>query len=118
MDQRDIAAFKRQLVDRREALAEVASSGDDAAGTVELDQTRVGRLSRMDALQAQAMAKESGRRRQLELQRIAAALERIDDEGFGYCLGCGEEIAPARLQFDPAVTLCIDCASASEEASP
>ncbi len=58
------------------ALQDVAQTGDDAAKTVELDQSRTGRLSRMDALQAQAMSVDAQRRRRQELQLIVAALQR------------------------------------------
>jgi len=78
---------------------------------VELDQTRVGRLSRMDALQGQAMAQETERRRNNELQRIDAALARVDTGDYGYCVICGEEISSKRLALDPSTPLCIDCAS-------
>jgi DnaK suppressor protein len=78
---------------------------------VELDQQAVGRLSRMDALQVQAMALETSRRRGVELRRIAAALARMDEGDYGYCLECGEEIAVRRLELDPAAPLCITCAS-------
>ena len=107
--------FRALLMERRAALREVAETGDDAAGTVELDQTRVGRVSRMDALQAQAMSKESNRRRGEELARIEAALRRIDEEEYGWCHECGEAIAPARLEIDPAAPLCIGCASRAED---
>ena len=78
---------------------------------VELDQQAVGRLSRMDALQVQAMALETSRRRAVELRRIAAALARIDEGDYGACLECGEEIAVRRLELTPAAPLCIACAS-------
>ena len=87
---------------------------DRAEATVELDQQRVGRLSRMDALQQQAMAKASGQRTKLELQRIAGALGRIETGDFGYCLQCGELIAPARLDVDPTAILCVSCATKAE----
>ena len=89
-------------------------SSKEAASTVELDQTRVGRLSRMDALQGQAMSKETGRRRQLELQKIAGALRRVDSGDYGYCLSCEEPIARERLELDPGATLCIECANKKE----
>lgn len=79
-------------------------------GTVTLDQQSVGRLSRMDALQQQAMAKATHARRQAQVQRARAALLRIDDGEFGYCLECGEEIARKRLGHDPSLALCITCA--------
>ena len=68
----------------------------------------------MDAMQGQAMAIAANQRRQIELQKIEAALKRIDHEAYGYCLECDEEIAEARLKLDPASSLCIDCASKKE----
>jgi DnaK suppressor protein len=91
------------------SAADAETSKDRAP--VELDQQTVGRLSRMDALQVQAMAQETSRRRGNELRRITAALARMDEGEFGYCIECGEEIAARRLALDPAAPYCIDCAS-------
>ncbi len=100
---------------RLDAALAALDSGDEISAedrrTVELDQQSVGRLSRMDALQRQAMAAAQSRRRSAERQRIRAALDRIDAGEFGYCEDCGEEIAPKRLDLDPTVTRCISCAS-------
>ncbi len=106
----DTDAYRARLIERREELAGFVARSSDASRPVELDQTRVGRLSRMDALQNQEMAKETERRREAELRRIEVALKRIDDDEFGDCVTCGEEIAPKRLELDPAVAVCIDCA--------
>ena len=62
---------------RAEAIGTI-SSAEDAAQTVELDQNRVGRLSRMDAMQGQAMAKANAERQQLLLTKIDNALNRIE----------------------------------------
>lgn len=86
-------------------------SSTEGSRPVELDQTRMGRLSRMDALQGQAMAQETERRRKNELQRIEAALMRVESGDYGYCVTCGEEISAKRLALDPSTPLCIDCAS-------
>ncbi len=103
------------MLQLREELEDVAVAGEDSAAVVELDQAKVGRLSRMDAMQAQAMAQASGRRRDEMLARIASALKRIDDDDYGDCAECGDAINPKRLEFDPTVLLCIDCASKKEE---
>ena len=110
----DVAAFRDLLLAREQTLIEEETSGDDSASTIELDQARVGRLSRMDALQAQQMAKASSRRRHAERGRIAAALKRIDDGEYGYCLSCGEAIPAPRLEIDPAAAQCVGCATKSE----
>jgi len=114
-DEDDIAAIKTRLLQMQQQLEGLQATGDEAAGVVELDQTAVGRLSRMDAMQGQAMSKETGRRRQLELQKIAGALRRIDSGDYGDCLSCDEPVAPERLALDPAATLCIECASKKEQ---
>jgi len=110
----DFAAFRDLLLARERVLIEEEVRGDDSAETIELDQTRFGRLSRIDAMQAQQMAKASSRRRHAERGRIAAALKRIDDGEYGYCLGCGELIPVPRLKIDPAATQCVGCATRSE----
>ncbi len=102
---------KKILLARREELLSVMKASTEGSRPVELDQTRVGRLSRMDALQGQAMAQETERRRKNELQRIDAALARIDTGNYGYCVNCDEEISEKRLVLDPSTPLCIDCAS-------
>ena len=107
-------AWRDRLLALREELEGIARTGDDASAVVELDQTKVGRLSRMDAMQAQAMAQASVQRREQMLRNIDGALRRLEDGEFGYCQECGEEINPKRLAFDPTVLLCIDCANASE----
>ena len=99
------------LIARREALAKEDAANADSRDTVELQQDSVGRLSRMDALQQQAMARAQERRRAQERARITAALERIDEGEWGYCLTCGEEIAEARLRYDPSVAVCVGCAA-------
>ena len=110
MDKQKTKQYKRQLIERREQLLAIYETSKQAAETVELDQSRVGRLSRMDAMQQQAMAQATNQRRAEELRRIAAALRRIENDEFGYCLNCDEEIAPGRLDFDPSIPNCIDCA--------
>lgn len=111
----EIEQFRKSLLLERAELEQVADTGAQAAATVELDQSRVGRLSRMDAMQGQAMSVEVNNRRRDKLRRIAIALERIESGDFGFCEDCGETIGPGRLEFDPAARLCIDCANRAEE---
>jgi DnaK suppressor protein len=105
----DIQLFRQLLLDQREELATVTAVSDEAARPVELDQASVGRLSRMDAMQAQSMAQESVRRRKLMLTQIEGALRRIESGEFGACYVCGEDIGMDRLRFDPTTTRCIGC---------
>ena len=109
----DLEAAKNLLLARREELLRLHESGAEDRAPVELDQTRVGRLSRMDALQVQAMAVATDQRRELELKRIDVALERLQAGDYGYCMTCDEEIPAKRLELDPAAVLCVDCATDS-----
>lgn len=106
--------FRSTLLSLQAELLGLADSGDESAQVVELDQAKVGRLSRMDAMQAQAMAKASVQRREQMLKKITAALVRIENDEFGYCCDCEEPIPAKRLEFDPTSTRCVDCASAAE----
>ena len=108
----DAAAFRKKLEARRDELTNLSDAAADARKPVELDQQSVGRLSRQDALQQQAMAKAQDARRGMELKKIDAALARIDEGEFGWCSECGEAIASKRLEIDPTLELCIACASA------
>ena len=109
-DDIDLEAARALLTARRASLQEVLSSGAEAAQPVELDQQRVGRLSRMDAMQQQAMSRETDRRRRLELKRIEGAMGRVNSGEYGWCLRCGEGIGPRRLTVDPAALHCVECA--------
>lgn len=110
----DLDFYKQCLLDQRAQLESTEQTAKDSSQIVELDQTRVGRLSRMDALQGQAMAKQAEVRRHEQLNNITAALRRIDSGEYGDCQQCGNPIAEKRLRFDPCVTLCIECAAAAE----
>jgi DnaK suppressor protein len=103
-------ALRERLLAALRALdGEGAARRNDRA-TVTLDQQSVGRLSRMDAMQRQAMAQATDRRREVERLRIRAALKRLVDGEYGYCAECGDEIAPCRLEADPTVPTCVSCA--------
>jgi len=106
--------FRAKLLQLQADLRASEACGNVDGDTVELDQQRQGRLSRMDALSAQAMTLESRRRRRQTLERCDAALRRIDEDEYGLCVQCDEPIDPRRLEFDPTVVMCIQCASKAE----
>ena len=109
MSGQDLKRHEKRLHEMHKEVLALSETTADARNPVELDQTSVGRLSRMDALQGQAMQLETERRRQVELQRIDAALGRVKDGEFGYCVICGDDIEPKRLEHDPTVPTCIGC---------
>lgn len=108
----DIKAFQTRLETRRAELIDLSDAAVEARKPVELDQQSIGRLSRQDALQQQAMAKAQDARRIMEIRKIDAAFSRIKAGEFGWCGECGEAIAVKRLEIDPTLELCISCAGA------
>ena len=106
----DLGAMKKRLELERASLLELSSSAAEERRPVELDQQSVGRLSRMDAMQVQAMAQAVEARRRGRLQHIEAALKRLESGDYGYCVSCDEEIPAKRLEVDPATDRCVDCA--------
>ena len=98
------------LTGRLAELDRLDAISADGRAPVTLQQDSVGRLSRMDAMQQQAMAQAEERRRNAERTRIAAALRRLDEGEWGSCVTCGEAIAEGRLKGDPAVARCVGCA--------
>ena len=110
MDDARRALFRSRLTTRLDELQAQLSGGESLSDSVALDQARVGRLSRMDALQQQAMLDAARVRAEQEIRRVQIALRRLETEDFGCCTQCDEPIAEARLMFDPAVSLCFGCA--------
>ncbi len=111
----DKKALKKRLKQMRKDVEKLSETTIEARQPVKLDQSMVGRLSRMDALQYQAMQLETERRRTMEIQRIDSALQRVDEGEFGYCVSCGIEIEHKRLENDPMTPTCFDCAQLSEK---
>jgi len=50
-----------------------------------------------------------------EIRMIRAALQRLEDGTYGFCVQCGNEIAPGRLEAIPATPLCVACAGTAPE---
>jgi len=110
MNEEEIDEIRQKLLDIRSELNELEGAFKDSGEIVELDQTRIGRLSRMDAMQAQQMSLQASRRRQQRLMAIEGALRRIDAGEYGDCFVCGNQIAVHRLTADPTNTRCVGCA--------
>ena len=109
MDKKNSARLKTLIEKKLKELVVEDELGQGSQKIVELDQQSVGRLSRMDALQSQAMAQAQKRRRQVMKQALEFALRRLIDGEFGFCEECGDAIEVDRLMANPAITRCISC---------
>jgi len=102
--------FRQRLEERLQEITDDQKS----IAPVELDQARVGRLSRMDAMQHQAVAQAAAHLGAMEQRRIRTALDRMASGDYGHCVTCDEDIAEGRLRVDPSALTCIVCARATE----
>lgn len=102
---------RKALEARLEELERLDAISAEGRAPVMLQQDSVGRLSRIDAMQQQAMAQAEERRRKAERTRIRSALERLEQGEWGWCIRCGEEIAQGRLKTDPSLANCANCAA-------
>lgn len=114
LSSKQLDEFRQRLVSAREDLRTQYENEKAAADTVQLDQTKVGRLSRMDAMQLQSMAQSTMRNIETRLKRIGEALNKLDEDDFGYCDECGNEIAFERLEVQPEAPCCFACQSRQE----
>lgn len=97
----------RALAEELEALIALA---DPTKDSITPDKA-IGRLTRMEAMQAQQMSQEGRRRQEKRLAAVRRALERIEEGTYGRCIRCGAEIAEGRLEFMPESALCVKCAA-------
>jgi DnaK suppressor protein len=111
MDDAQLEDVRRHLVALKAQLEAAGVASAEDLRPVELDQACIGRLTRMDAMQRQAIAQETDRRRLRRLVEIEGALRRIAARDYGHCAACGGPVGEGRLQADPTSTRCIACAA-------
>jgi len=105
--------FRQSLTTLRQDLEALLSISKSASDTVELDQP-IGRVSRIDAIQQQKMAKANRQNHIIRLQQINASLSAIEEGDYGECRACEEPIGIGRLRARPEAALCLSCQEARE----
>jgi DnaK suppressor protein len=71
----------------------------------------------VDHVQGMALSEMSEKLSQRDLDRLNrldAALQKIEDGTFGICEDCGDVIGEKRLEIIPGVELCVNCAEQEE----
>jgi len=104
-----IQGLLQQLQTEKSALEQQLSFNASSSEPVQLDQSAVGRVSRIDAIQQQHMAVSTRRQAQQRLARLITAINAISKDEYGYCQSCDEPINYERLQVQPEAPLCITC---------
>lgn len=110
MDQNKLNQFRARLEALRDELETTIRDETGQTDIVQLDGS-LGRLSRMDAMQSQAMARALQQRQQQQLLRVQSALQRIKQGTYGQCGRCRGPIGEERLDAQPEVVLCVQCAA-------
>lgn len=103
---RALEALDRELQTAHESSA-------DGAAPVDLDEP-IGRISRIDAIAQQRMVQANRASAQQRQQQVRAALRRFDEDEYGVCVTCGEEVGFRRLEAQPEALFCIACQSERE----
>lgn len=83
------------------------SNGNGRA--TDLDQSAVGRLSRIEALQNAGLTQNLHARERQQLEEVVAALHRLDDGSYGLCTSCRGPIRYERLLVFPETRTCNSC---------
>lgn len=109
-----LAELKTDLLVLRAELQHQLDSTRQSSEAVDLDQP-IGRLSRMDALQQQAMAKANRAGSAQRLQQVEVALQAIRQGRYGECRRCEEPVGYARLKARPESPLCLVCQELKEK---
>jgi len=116
LSQIQLDTLRRALESLIEELQEALAGTAEAARPVELDQPAIGRVSRIDAIQQQKMTEANRQAQQSRLQLARSALRRFEEDEYGDCQACGDEIGDARLTARPESLFCIGCQQARERA--
>ena len=98
-------------------LKEQLQINKQATETVLLDQTAVGRVSRIDAMQQQSIAVSTRGKALLKLKKVQASLEAIESDNYGFCRQCDEAISFGRLNAQPQASLCLVCQDKADQHS-
>ncbi|MFT4635748.1 MAG: DnaK suppressor protein [Arenicella sp.] len=109
-----LISFSRKLNALKLAVLETERLANAAAQPVKVDQNSVGRLSRVDAIQSQAMAIANVKRQAKLLIDIERAFGEIESGEYGLCIECDDFIASARLEANLVTQTCIVCATRLE----
>ena len=109
-----IAELREELENELARLERTLPTSREAARPVQLDQTCVGRLSRIDAMQNQQMSADLHSRNEARHAQLLDALGRMQAGTYGTCDRCGQPIPFGRLIVFPEARHCASCGARGE----
>ena len=104
-----LAELREELEAQLARLSRSIEASEAALKPVELDQSRVGRLSRMDELQNQSLTRNLHEREEIRLTLVRNAIARMEEGTYGLCAACESEIPYERLLVFPEAVECGGC---------
>jgi DnaK suppressor protein len=108
----ELVELESELTRQLEGLERSMRITDSVLEPVRLDQTAVGRLSRIDSLQNQSLARNLQDREKARHGQIQGALARIRGGTYGFCVECSAAIPFGRLYVFAEAPTCASCGSA------
>jgi len=112
MKKKDIAYFKNLLTDQ---LEELLNQADDTVSGMTTPKENFPDPTDRASLEAERNFMLRIRDRESKLiKKIKKALARIENDTFGICEKCGDDIAIERLKARPVTTQCIECKTQEE----
>lgn len=112
MDETFVSEMRERLEARAAELRDTIGRIDGTTAPISPNNA-IGRLTRLDAMQATSMRRAVARDHDVELQNVGRALKAIAAGEYGVCRRCKEDIATARLRAKPEAFLCVACTSGS-----
>ncbi len=113
MDKEKLEYFKRKLEDMNEDLLSEASK--TLSEMTDHNDNYPDPTDRAAAESDRSFELRIRDRERKLLVKIKSALERMDDESYGICDDCGDDISSERLEARPVTTLCIACKTKQED---
>lgn len=115
LSDQELETLKSTLSILRGELKEQLDISKQSTKAVALDQTAVGRVSRIDAMQQQSMALSTRSKAETKLKKVTAAITAIENGEYGWCKRCDESIGYPRLEIQPESALCLNCQSKADQ---
>lgn len=115
LDEKAMQGLKNLLIEMRTQLDEQVRLSNPAVDVVKLDQTSVGRVSRIDAIQQQGIAVAAQNKAKRQILYVNKALKAMEIGDYGFCVSCGQGISMPRLMVRPEANLCLSCQEISDK---
>ncbi len=116
LTQEQLEELTQNLQSLRDTLQQQLAQSSESAQAVTLDQQAFGRVSRIDAIQQQSMAKAGKAQCEQQLRQVFRALADVDSGDYGFCRSCDNPIGYKRLKIRPETPLCLICQTKAEQA--